>query len=56
MFKRLNGEMSTVYGEMLYNGTYEGNNFDNYEQYYNENYETYADMRDYKEYTNEHED
>ena len=49
MSKRLNGEMATVYGEMLYNGTYEGNDFSTYEEYYNENYETYADIRDYKE-------
>lgn len=56
MFKRLNGEMSTVYGEMLYNGTYEGNDFSTYEEYYNNNYEQYADMQVYKDYTMEHED
>ena len=56
MFKRLNGEMATVYGEMIYNGTYEGNDFSTYEEYYNNNYNQYADMRDYKEYTAEHED
>lgn len=56
MFKRLNGEMSTVYSEMIYNGTYEGNDFSTYEEYYNNNYDQYADMRDYNEYLMEHED
>ena len=51
MSRKLNGEMATVYGEMLYNGTYYGNNdFSTYEEYYNNNYEQYADMRDYKEH------
>lgn len=49
MSRKLNGEMATVYGEMLYNGTYSGNDFSTYEEYYNDNYEQYADMRDYKE-------
>ena len=35
MSRKLNGEMATVYSEMIYNGTYEGNNFDTYEQYSN---------------------
>lgn len=56
MSKRLNGEMATVYGEMLYNGTYSGNDFSTYEEYYNNNYEQYADMKDYEEYLIEHED
>ena len=56
MFKRLNGEMATVYGEMIYNGTYSGNDFDTYTEYYNNNYEQYADMQDYNEYLIEHED
>ena len=50
MAKKLNGEMSTVYSEMTYNGTYSGNDFDTYAEYYNNNYEQYADMRDYKEH------
>lgn len=57
MFKRLNGEMATTYSEMLYNGTYYDNNdFSTYEEYYNNNYDQYADMRDYNEYLMEHED
>ena len=56
MSRKLNGEMATVYGEMLYNGTYEGNDFSTYEEYYNNNYDQYADMRDYNEYLIEHED
>ena len=56
MSRKLNGEMATVYGEMTYNGTYEGNDFSTYEEYYNNNYNQYADMRDYKEYTAEYED
>lgn len=56
MFKRLNGEMATVYGEMIYNGAYDGNDFDTYTEYFNNNYEQYADMQDYNEYLMEHED
>ena len=56
MSKKLNGEMSTVYSEMIYNGTYEGNNFDTYTEYFNNNYDQYADMQDYKDYTMEYED
>ena len=56
MSRKLNGEMATVYGEMAYAGYYYNNDFDTYTEYYNNNYEQYADMRDYKEYTAEHED
>ena len=47
--KRLNGEMAELYSEMIYNGVYSGNDFSTYAEYFNENYEQYADMRDYKE-------
>ncbi len=56
MSRKLNGEMATVYGEMAYAGYYEGNDFDTYAEYYNNNYEDYADMKDYNEYSMEHED
>ena len=40
---------------MVYEEIY-NNDFDTYTEYFNNNYDQYADMRDYKEYTNEHED
>ena len=49
MSRKLNGEMATVYGEMAYAGYYDNNDFSTYEEYYNNNYDQYADMRDYKE-------
>ena len=55
MFK-MNGFVASVYGEMLYDGYYDNNDFDTYTEYFNETYDQYSDMRDYKEYTNEHED
>ena len=55
MFK-MNGFVASVYGEMTYDGYYDNNDFDTYEQYFNETYDQYSDMRDYKEYTNEYED
>ena len=55
MFK-MNGFVASVYGEMVYDGYYDNNDFDTYTEYFNNNYDQYADMRDYKEYTNEHED
>ena len=56
MSRKLNGEMATVYGEMAYAGYYDNNDFSTYEEYYNNNYDQYADMRDYNEYLMEHED
>lgn len=50
MFKKLHGSMASVYGDMIYTGTYEGNNLEVFEEYFNNNYEQYADMRDYKEH------